>query len=195
MLLELDDAELINAAFVGRAFGAVQVDLRERTEGALAGDGHLVAALHLALDFSLNRQAAVERVLELTKRGGAPRQLARQRQAAGGRDHHRLDAFADHDLDIPVGVLQLRDVDRGLALATDVDERHLRPDGDDGPLDGLPSLEALRFQRSFEHGGEIVFRVGQLVFSRAFQTILYRIGGFRLKAEGCVKRSVELQQP
>ena len=66
-----------------------------------------------------------------------------------------LNAVADGDLEIAVGVLQFVDVDRGFALAADVDERHLRADRDDRALDGLALLEALRFERSLEHRGEI----------------------------------------
>ena len=86
---------------------------------------------------------------------GAARQLPGECQPSHGRHHHRLDAVAGGDLEIAVGVLQFVDLDHGLALAADVDERHLRADRDDRALDGLTPLEALRLERSLEHRGEI----------------------------------------
>ena len=56
---------------------------------------------------------------------------------------------------VAVVVLQFGDLDRRLALAADVDERHLRPDRDDRALDGLALLDALRLDRRLEHRGEI----------------------------------------
>ena len=86
---------------------------------------------------------------------GPARQLPGERQPARGRHHHRLNAVADGDLEIAVVVLQFGDLDRGFALAADVDERHLRADRDDRALDGLTLLEALRLERRLEHRGEI----------------------------------------
>ena len=86
---------------------------------------------------------------------GAARQPPGERQPSLGRHHHRLDAVADGDLERAVVVLQFVDLDRGLALAADVDERHLRADRDDRALDGLALLEALRLERRLEHRGEI----------------------------------------
>ena len=141
-VLVLDDAERVGLALMHRGIGgADDVDLRERTERALAGDAHLVAALHRPLDLAFHGEAGLEGVLELALRGGVAHALAREHDAAAGRDDHRLDAIADRDLDVAVGVLQLREVDLRLALAADVDERHLRAEGDDGALDGLAPLE------------------------------------------------------
>ena len=121
-------------------------------------DADFVAAFDLAFSTlpSTGRPRA-ERVLELPLRRGAAHQLARQRQAAGGGDDHRLNAVADRDLELAVVVLQLGDLDRRLALAADVDERDLRADRDDRALDGLAALDALRFDRRLEHRGEIFF--------------------------------------
>ena len=117
-----------------RIGGAGDVDLRERTERALAGDAHFVAALDLGHDLAFHREAGAERILELTLRGGIPHALAREHDAAAGRHDHGLDAIADGHLDVAVGVLQLRDVDLGFALAADVDEGHLRPNRHDDCL-------------------------------------------------------------
>ena len=133
----------------------LDVDLRDRAEGALAGDAHFVAALDRLFDLAFDRQTGAERVFELPRGRGPARQLPGERQPARGRHHHRLDAVADGDLERAVVILQLGDFDRGLALAADVDERHLRADRDDRALDGLAPLEALRFDRRLEHRGEI----------------------------------------
>src|SRR5215831_10034684 len=45
-----------------------------------------------------------------------------------------------------------------LALLANVDQRHLRADGDDPALDEFALLEALGLDRSFEHRGK-VFRL------------------------------------
>jgi len=62
-------------------------------------DAHLVAALHFFLDSPFDRQARVERVFELTVGRRAARQPARELQAAARRQHHRVDAVADRDVD------------------------------------------------------------------------------------------------
>ena len=100
-------------------------------------------------------QTGLKCVLELLRGRGSERQRARERQAADGRHDHRLDAVAGGDLEVALGIPQLADLDRGLAFAADVHERHRRADGHDGALDGLTLLEALRLQRSFEHRGKI----------------------------------------
>ena len=157
-VLVLDDAERVDPPFVHRRVrGADDVDLRERTERALAGDAHLVAALHGLLHLAFHGEPGLERVLELPLRGGVAHALAREHDAAAGGDDHRLDAIADRHLDVAVGVLQLRDVDLGLALAADVDEGHLRAERDDGALDGLAAIELARLDGRFEHRGEIFF--------------------------------------
>ena len=154
----LDDPERVDVSFVlRRVRGPEDVDLRHRAEGALAGDAHFVPALHDALDLAFHREAGAERVLELPVGRGPPRQLPGERQSPRGRHDHRLDAVADRDLESAVVVLQLGDVDCGLALAADVDERDLRADRDDRALDGLPLLEAPRLARRLEHRGEIFF--------------------------------------
>ena len=91
--------------------GADDVDLRERTERALAGDAHFVAALHFLHDLAFDGEPGLERVLELALCRGVADTLARQHDAAAGRDHHRLDAIADRHLDVALGILQLGDVD------------------------------------------------------------------------------------
>ena len=118
-------------------------------------DAHLVSALHRPFDLAFHRKTGVERVFELPLGRGAARQLPGERQPSLGRHHHRLDAVADGDLESAVVVLQFGDLDHGLALAADVDERHLRADRDDRALDGLALLEALRLERRLEHRGEI----------------------------------------
>lgn len=82
-----------------------------------------------------------------------------QHDAAAGGHHLGLDAVADRDLDVAVGVLEFDEVDLGLALAADADKRHLRAEGDDGAFDGLPALELLRGDRGGEHRREILFLV------------------------------------
>ena len=157
-VLVLDDAEGVGLALVHRRIlGAGDVDLRERAEGALAGDADLVAALDRLLDLAFDGQPGVERVLELALGGGVADALARQHDAAAGRHDHRLDAVADRDLDVALVVLQLLDVDLGLALAADADEGHLRPEAGDDALDGLAPLEPARLDRRLEHRREIFF--------------------------------------
>ena len=76
-LLVFDDAELVDAAFVLRRIGvADDVDLRDRAEGALPRDAHLVSALHRSLDLALDRKPGAEGLLELPRGGGAKRQPA-----------------------------------------------------------------------------------------------------------------------
>jgi hypothetical protein len=133
------------------------VDLRRRAERTLAGDAHLVPALHHAFDFALNRQARLEGVLELSRGRSASRQFPRERQPGAGRHHDRLDAVADRDLERPILVFQLVEFDRGLALAADVDERDLGANRDDGALDGLAILETLGLNRRLEQRGKVFF--------------------------------------
>ncbi len=128
---------------------------RHRAEGALAADAHLVSALHGAFDLAFHRETGVERVFELPRGRGPPRQPPGKCQPSLGRHDHRLDAVADRDLENAFVVLQFGDLDQGLALAADVDERHLRADRDDRALDGLTLLDVLRLERSLEHRGEI----------------------------------------
>src|SRR4030095_1922923 len=152
----LDDAKGIGVSDVHGGIGdARNIDLRERTEGTLAGDAHLVAALHLLHDFPFDREPGVERVLELALRGGVAHALAREHDAAAGRDHHRANAIADRHVDSAVGVLQLLDVDLGLALAAHVDARPLPPDRAHRALDGLAAAELARLDRRLEHRAEI----------------------------------------
>ena len=153
--LVLDDPECVDAPFVRRRVGPERVDLRDRAEGALARDAHLVAALHRLFDLSFHRKTGVERVFELPLGRGPSHQPPGERQPAHGRHHHRLNAVADGDLEIALGVLQFGDLDRRFALAADVDKRHLRADRDDRALDGLALLDALRLERSLEHRGEV----------------------------------------
>ena len=79
-VLVLDDAERIGLPDVHRGVGgADDVDLRERTEGTLAGDAHLVASLVDALDFAFHREPGLECVFQLALRRGIADALARQR--------------------------------------------------------------------------------------------------------------------
>ena len=104
-----------------------------------------------------DRQAA-RNASSSCRRVAAPRASLRDSVSPPAVDTtDRLDAVAHRDLELAVGVLQLGDLDRRFALAADVDEGHLGPDRDDGALDGLPCLEALRLERRLEHRGEIVF--------------------------------------
>ena len=127
--------------------GADDVNLRDWTEGALAGKAHLVAALHGLHHFAFDGEPGVECVLELALRGGVAHAPAREHDAAARGDDDRGDAIADRHLDITVGVLQLLDVDLGLALAADVDESRLRAKRNDGALDRLPAIEPARLDR------------------------------------------------
>ncbi len=142
--LVLDDAECVDVAFVLGGSGVPDVDLRHRAEGALMRDSHLVSALDRAFDLAFHRKARVERVFELPIGRGPAGQLPRERDPSPGRDHDRLNAVAGSDFEIAIGVLQFGDVDDGLALAADVDKRHLWTDRDDGALDGLTLLEVRR---------------------------------------------------
>ena len=63
--LVFDDAELIDAAFVGRRVGAGGVDLRDRAERTQPCYPHLVSTFHRPLDLAFDRETRVERVLEL----------------------------------------------------------------------------------------------------------------------------------
>ena len=157
-VLVLDDAERVDLADVDRGVrGADDVDLRERTERALAGDAHLVTALVDVLHLAFHRKPGLERVLELALRGGVAHTLAREHDAAARRDDHRLDAIADRHLDVAVGVLQFRDVDLGLGLSAHVDERHLRAEAHDGAFDRLAAVELPRLDGRLEQRGEIFF--------------------------------------
>ena len=80
----------------------------------------------------------------------------RELQAADGRDDDRLDDVADLYVDVSVRIRQLLDVDGRLALSADVDERDVRPDGHDGPLDRLALLVGDRLERLVEHPGEVL---------------------------------------
>ena len=153
----LGDPEFVDAPYVRRRVHPDDVDLRERAERALAGDAHLVAALHLPLDLSFHRKTGAECAFELAIGRGPSHQLAGKRQPSDGGHHRRLNPVANRDLENTLVVLELRDFNRRFALAADIDERLRRPDGDDGALQGLTPLEALRFGRRLEHGGEIFF--------------------------------------
>ena len=173
--LVLDDPELVDTPHVLRRIrGPDDVDLRERAERALPADAHLVSALHVAFDLAFHREPGVERVFELLVGRGPARQPPGKCQPSLGRHHHRLDAVADRDLEHAFVVLQFGNLDQGLALAADVDERHLRADRDDGAFDGLPSLDMFCLARSLEHRGEVFIRlahgallVGHDVFPRS----------------------------
>ncbi len=154
--LVLDDPERVDVPFVlRRVLGPDDVDLGHRAEGALAGDAHLVSPLHGPLDLAFHRETGMERVFELSRGRGPARQPPGKRQASLGRHDHRLDAVADRDLENAFVVLQFGDLDHGLALPADVDERHGRTDPDDRAFDRLALLDALRLGRSLEHRGEI----------------------------------------
>ena len=143
----------------GGVRGAGEIDLRERTERALAGDADLVAALDRLHHLAFDGHPALKRVLELALRRGVADAFARQPDAAAGRDHHGADAIADRELDVAIGVLQLGDIKLRLAFAADVDERHFRPDPDDGALDRLSAIELARLDGRFEHRCEIFFLI------------------------------------
>ena len=145
--LVLDDPERVDVAFVFRRVAASDdVDLGERAERALAGDAHFIPALHRLFHLAFDRKTAVERVFELPQGRGPERQPPGECQPSDGRHHGRLDAVAGSDLETAIGVLQFVDIDDRLALAADVDERHLRADRDDPALDGLPLLDAFRLE-------------------------------------------------
>jgi hypothetical protein len=73
-----------------------------------------------------------------------------------------LDAVADLDLEHAIVAPQLINVDFGLALAADVDQRRLLADCDDRPFDDLPFGDSPRALRRLEHRREIFVRVAQL---------------------------------
>ncbi len=76
-LLVLDDPELVDAPFVQRRIGVRDdVDLGEGAEGALAGDTHLVSALHRALDLAFDGKTSAKRLFELPRGGGSEREPA-----------------------------------------------------------------------------------------------------------------------
>src|SRR5580765_8263922 len=78
-VLVLDDAKRVGLPFVHRRVrGADDVDLRERTERALAGDAYFVATLHDSLHFAFHGQPGPERVLELTLCRGIAHAPARE---------------------------------------------------------------------------------------------------------------------
>ena len=62
----------------------------------------------------------------------------------------RLHAVADPDLEDAVGILQFSGFNDGLALAADVDKRHLGPNRHDRAFDRLPSLELSGLSRRCE---------------------------------------------
>ena len=157
------DSELVDVSFVRRRIGPQRVDLRDRTEGALPADADFVSALHGPLDPSFHRKTGTKGVFELPAGRGRPRQLPREDQPFLGRHDHRLNAVADGHVELAIRVLQFVDFYRGFALAADVDEGHLRANGDDRALERLAFLEALRFRRSLEHRGEVFFRFGHPV--------------------------------
>ena len=163
-LLVFDDPELVDTPFVYRRVRSQRIDLRERAERALAGDANFVSAFDGLFDLALDGKARLERVFELALCGGSPRQLSREFKAAGGRNHHRLHAFAHGDLDVAIRVFQFVEINRRFALPADVDERHLGTDGDDGALDGLAFLDAFGLNRRLEHGGEVFGRLAHGTF-------------------------------
>ena len=79
----------VDAPFVRRRVRPERVDLRERAEGALAGDAHLVSALHRPFDLAFHRKTGLERVFELPLGRGAARQPPGERQPSHGRHHRR----------------------------------------------------------------------------------------------------------
>jgi hypothetical protein len=97
----------------------------------------------------------VEGVFELPIGRGSSREPPRERQPSRSRRHQSLNAVANCDLEMAVGVFQFLDVDRGFALAADIDERHFSADRDDRALERLALLDALRLERSLEHHCEI----------------------------------------
>src|SRR5262245_53475956 len=142
----------------GGVRGADNVDLREGTKGALAGDAYLVASLVDALDSAFHRESGLECAFQPALRGGIADTFAGQDDSAFGRDHDGLKAIADRDIDIAVRVFQFGNVNLRLALPTDADAGHLRPDRHNGPLDGLALRDSTRLDgRRLEHRGEIFF--------------------------------------
>src|SRR4030095_4893354 len=91
------------------------------------------------------------------RRRGLARPLARQNDAATGRDDDGLNAIADRHLDVAVVVLELGKIDLRLALSSDADEGHFRTECDDGPLDGLAPLKSTRLDGRLEHRCEVFF--------------------------------------
>ncbi len=139
----------------GRVGGANDIDLRHRAEGSLAGDAHIVAALHCALDLALDRLSGLVRVAEFLLRRGVAHTLPRERQPSRGRDDPGLNGVAHGNLEHSLRVLQLRDLDDRFTLAADVHEGELGTDRHNRPGDRLASLVQLRLCRRFEHRGKI----------------------------------------
>ena len=113
------------------------VDLGERAEGALPADADLVSALHVAFDLAFHRQPGAERI-STCRSVAAPRASLRESVRPPSVDTTTASMRSPTATSSAVGVLQFGDLDERLALATDVDERHLRADADDRPLDRLP---------------------------------------------------------
>src|SRR3954470_8885882 len=142
-----------------RVFRPDDVDLRQRTERALAGDAYLVATLHHARHFAFDGESRREGVFELALRRCVANALAGEHDAAAGGHDHPRNAIANRYLNVSVRILQLGDVDLRLAFAAHVDESHFRAEAHDGALDGLSPPELARLYGRVEHCREIFFLV------------------------------------
>src|SRR5205814_8738382 len=128
-----------------RAVGAPAVDLRSRAERAHVADLYVVAALVLAGDETLDRDAVRERLLELTRdvaaTAGDALQHDRPRAAAVVHDR-RLDLVSLVELNLArLRIAELAEVDRRLGLAADGDEGGRRANRDHPPADDVPGCD------------------------------------------------------
>jgi hypothetical protein len=144
---------------LGRETG---VDLRDGTKRALPGEAHLVSSLDRFLDPPFDGKTAPEGIFEALPRDGAPGELVRELQTADRRNDDRLYSVPDLHLDVAVRIRELLDADGRLALSTDVDERHLRPDRHDLALARLSLAVELRRERFLQHACEVLRFLGAI---------------------------------
>src|ERR1051326_8590220 len=96
VIRKLGDAELVD--LVDERVGVLDLaegDLRERAEGAKAGDADLEAALVAAGHLPLDGEAVLEHLLELLERRLAARELPRDPDVGSGLDDGALDRIAN----------------------------------------------------------------------------------------------------
>ena len=150
-------------------YHAAAVDLRPRAERAHGAELHVVATLVLARHEPLDRDAVLERLLELARHVAATAGDTFQHDRAGARavvDDRRFELVAHLDRDLAgLRVTELGDVDGGLRLAADRDERGRCADGDHAAADDVAGLDrllaALRLLLAGgEEGREVLVVVG-----------------------------------
>ena len=152
-----------------RILGELRIDLRDRAKRSLATDAHVESALDRLLDPALDGNSHLVRFGQTLPGDRASGQLVRQSQPTGGGHDDPLHDVADLDVEVTVVIDQLREVDRRLALAADVDERDILRQRDDPSFDHLPPLVDHRLERLVEHRGEVLLGFERcLVFHRGY---------------------------